>query len=239
MRESWNILGTSDFALNLELLKPHKLGKIVTKNLNSLFFARTINLEGFYFMRTFIFIIWFYPQSKTCSLFDQFSNIWNSAASAFAEFKHANWSSWFHKNPNAYNHTHFWISRYCWVTKFVCPFLYFWIRNVAGVGRQANGHTRFIDSSLCSAGRVLLFIPKHTEGHQDTRTPKYSYPNTQEDTRNILWLDCKTWIVQEFHRVFKGFRSWQFDFWKPQLISWTEITFVGFLLNEEYLWISC
>ena len=125
-------------------------------------------------MRTFIFIIWFYPQSKTCSLFYQLSDIWNPAASA--EFKHANWSSWFHKNPNAYNHTHFWISRYCWVTKFVCPFLYFWIRNVAGVGRQANGHTRFIDSSLCSAGRVLLFIPKHTEGHQDTQIfiPKHT-----------------------------------------------------------------
>ena len=28
----------------------------------------------------------------------------------------------------------------------------------------ANGHTRFIDSSLCS-GRVLLFIRKHTENN--------------------------------------------------------------------------
>ena len=57
------ILVTSDFTLKLELLMPHKLGKIVTKNLNSLFFSQTINLEGFHFMRTLIFIIWFYPQS--------------------------------------------------------------------------------------------------------------------------------------------------------------------------------
>ena len=35
----------------------------------------------------------------------------------------------------------------------------------------------------------------------------YSYPNTQKDTRNIFWFDCKTRIVvQEFPGVFKGFR---------------------------------
>ncbi len=45
----------------------------------------------------------------------------------------------------------------------------------ADVESLANGHARFIDSSLCSE-RVLLFIPKQTEGHS------YSYPNKQKDT---------------------------------------------------------
>ena len=123
------------------------------------------------------------------------SIVWHLKSCCFCilqSLKRANWSSWFHKNPNAYNHTHFWISRYCWVTKFVCPFLYFWIRNVAGVGRQANGHTRFIDSSLCSAGRVLLFIPKHTEGHQDTQIfiPKHTGGHQKYLVARLQNMNC-------------------------------------------------
>ena len=38
MEEIWYILATSGFTSKLELLGPHKLGKIVTKNLNCLFF---------------------------------------------------------------------------------------------------------------------------------------------------------------------------------------------------------
>ena len=164
---------------------------------------------------------------------------------ASADFRPANWNKSFCKNLL---HTIIHILESQDVSEqktFACPFLYFYIRKCCR-GWASKWAYKIYWQFFVFRKSSLIHTTKHIEGHQ-----KYLSPHFWLTKQLLNLLNSKqkpNIVVQEFPGVFKGFRSWQFDFgsWKragrscatlgfrkPKLISWTEITIVG-LLGEYW-----
>ena len=103
----------------------------------------------------------------------------------------------------------------------------------------ANGHTRFIDSSLCS-GRVLLFIRKHTENnHKILRVfpvlflptfwrgslhpirPSSPWPRTSWSIRSrACFHTCALWNKSNWSYVIKDFGTLPLIFSTSKYFRW-------------------